>query len=38
MPDAYVARVDASGASLAYAGFIGGEFDDIGYDLPAGRD
>ena len=33
MPDAYIAKVDASGTGLTYAGYIGGEFDDIGYDV-----
>ena len=33
MPDAYIAKVDDSGTGLTYAGYIGGEFDDIGYDV-----
>jgi hypothetical protein len=31
--DAFVARVSATGASLVYAGYIGGAGDDSGYDI-----
>jgi hypothetical protein len=32
-PDAFVAKVDPSGASLVYCGFIGGTKSDVGYGI-----
>jgi len=37
-PDAFVARVNADGTALDYAGYIGGSFDDIGQAITVDGD